>query len=121
MIGESDSPKLPFDQCLRRKRSPFSPSGEKVADRPDERAFVEGSVQKRLPHPGPLADFLQERCHVTPRCIRKKSGERGQHGAVQLRPPKRKMLIEFLVPSESRQYLEALTKPGQAPLPVMFL
>jgi hypothetical protein len=36
MFEESDSPKLPFDQFLPRERSPFSPKGEKVADRPDE-------------------------------------------------------------------------------------
>jgi hypothetical protein len=39
MFEESDSPKLPFDSCLSRERSPFSPSGEKVADRPDEGGF----------------------------------------------------------------------------------
>jgi hypothetical protein len=33
--------------------SPFSPSGEKVADRPDEGAFVDGSELKRPPHPNP--------------------------------------------------------------------
>jgi hypothetical protein len=37
MSKESDSPKLPFDQFLPSERSPFSPLGEKVADRPDER------------------------------------------------------------------------------------
>ena len=74
MLEESDSPKLPFDQFLPPERSPFFPSGEKVADRPDEGAFVEGRVLKRPPHPGPLPQCLQERCHVTPRCIRKKIG-----------------------------------------------
>jgi hypothetical protein len=75
---------LPFDQFLPPERSPFSPAGEKVADRPDEGAFVERSVLKRPPHPGPLPQFLQERYHMTPRCIRKKLGERGQYGAAQL-------------------------------------
>jgi hypothetical protein len=65
MFEELDAPKLPFDQFFLGKRSPFSTSGEKVAVRPDE-AFAEGSVLKH------------------PSCIRKKSGERGQHGAVQL-------------------------------------
>ena len=36
---------------FRVKRSPFSPSGEKVADRPDEGAFEDGSIQKRPPPP----------------------------------------------------------------------
>ncbi len=27
MCEESDSPKLPFDQCLPRERRPFFPSG----------------------------------------------------------------------------------------------
>jgi hypothetical protein len=38
MFADSESPKLPIDQFLRRERSPFSPEGEKVADRPDEGA-----------------------------------------------------------------------------------
>jgi hypothetical protein len=54
MFADSESPKSPIDRCLRRERSPFSPSGEKVAARPDEGAFVEGSVLKRPPHPDPL-------------------------------------------------------------------
>jgi hypothetical protein len=43
MFEESDAPKRPFDQCFLDKRSPFSTSGEKVAVRPDEGAFVDGS------------------------------------------------------------------------------
>jgi hypothetical protein len=66
MFEASEAPKLPFDQCFLGKRIPFSTSGEKVAVRPDEGAFVDGSVLKH------------------PSCIRKKSGERGEHGAVQL-------------------------------------
>jgi hypothetical protein len=58
MFEESHSLKWPFDQCLPRERSPFSPSGEKVADRPDEGAFLEGSVLKRPPRPGPLPQFF---------------------------------------------------------------
>jgi hypothetical protein len=34
-------------------------SGEKVADRPDEGALVDGSVQKRPPHPTPLSIFFR--------------------------------------------------------------
>ncbi len=58
MFADSDPPKVPIDQCLPRERSPFSPSGEKVAARPDEGAFVEGSVQERPPHPNPLPQFF---------------------------------------------------------------
>ena len=29
MFEELESPKLPFDQCLARERSPFSPSGRR--------------------------------------------------------------------------------------------
>ena len=43
--------------CLSRERSPISPSGEKVADRPDEGAFIDGRVLKRSRAP----EFLQER------------------------------------------------------------
>jgi hypothetical protein len=83
MVEDSDSPKLPFDQCLSRERSPFSPSGEKVADRPDEGALLERSVLERPLTPALSPTFLQERCHMTPRSIRKKLAERGQHGVVQ--------------------------------------
>ena len=61
MFNESESPKLPFDQFLPPERSLFSPAGEKVADRPDEGAFVKRSVLKRPLHPGPLPQFLHER------------------------------------------------------------
>jgi hypothetical protein len=43
---------------LPRERSPFSPSGEKVAVRPDEGAFPGGSGPKRAPHPSPLPQFF---------------------------------------------------------------
>ena len=47
MSEESDSPKLPFDPFFFRVNAvPSHPLGEKVADRPDEGAFVEGSVLK---------------------------------------------------------------------------
>ena len=67
MFEESDSPKLPFDQCLPRERSPFSPSGEKGADRPDEGTIVDGSVLKRPPHSGPLPPIFARTlpCHTT--------------------------------------------------------
>ncbi len=42
MFKESESPKLPFNQFLPPERSPFSPSGEKVAVRPDEGGFPGG-------------------------------------------------------------------------------
>ena len=58
MFEESDAPKRRFDQCFLGKRGPFSPSGEKVAVRPDEGAFVDGSLLKRPPHPGPLPQFF---------------------------------------------------------------
>ena len=92
MFNESESPKLPLDQFLPPERSLFSPAGEKVADRPDEGAFVKRSVLKRPPHPGPLPQFLHERYHVTPRCIRKKLVERGQYGAAQLNDHRRRTL-----------------------------
>ena len=38
MFADSESPKSPIDRCLSLERSPFSPSGEKVAARPDEGA-----------------------------------------------------------------------------------
>ena len=85
MFEESDSPRLPFDQCLPRERSPFSPSGEKVAVRPDEGAFAGGRGPKRAPHPSPLPQFFAS---ILPSnnslSLSKKSRERGQHGAVQL-------------------------------------
>ncbi len=43
MFEESESPKLSFDQFFPTEQSPFSPSGEKVADRPDEGAFVDAA------------------------------------------------------------------------------
>ena len=58
MFEESESPKLPFDQCLPPERRPFSPAGEKVAERPDEGALLECSVLKRPPHPDPLPQFF---------------------------------------------------------------
>ena len=58
MFEESDSPKLPFDQCLPRERSPFSPLGEKVADRPDERLC--GSVLEQSTKPECRKDFKHE-------------------------------------------------------------
>jgi hypothetical protein len=77
MVEDSDSPKLPFDKCLSRDRSPFSPSGEKVADRPDEWVFFEFSVLKRPAHPSPLPQFFARtlRCDTT--LYRKKSDEWG--------------------------------------------
>jgi hypothetical protein len=84
MFEESASPKLPFHQCLPRAQSPFCPSGEKVAVRPDGGISWDIACKNGPLSPALSPDFLQERCHVTPRCIRKKSGERGQHGAVQL-------------------------------------
>ena len=58
---------------FRVKRLPFSPSGEKVADRPDEGAFEDGSIQKTAPlTPALSPNFLRVSCHATPRSIRKK-------------------------------------------------
>jgi hypothetical protein len=53
MFEESASPKLPFDQCLPRAQSPFSPSGEKGAVRPDERGFSGIQRAKTAPSPQP--------------------------------------------------------------------
>ena len=43
MFGELELPKLPFDQFFSPERSPFCPSGEKVADRPEEGACVDAA------------------------------------------------------------------------------
>ena len=71
-------------RICRAKQWPFSPSGEKVADRPDEGAFAGGRGPKRAPHPSPLPQFFAS---ILPSnnslSLRKKSRERGQHGAVQ--------------------------------------
>ena len=45
----------------RVNRRPFSPPGEKVADRPDEGAFEDGRVLKRPPRFGPLAKSFARR------------------------------------------------------------
>ena len=71
-------------RICRVKQWPFSPSGEKLAVRPDEGAFACGSCIKRPPHPSPLPQFFAS---ILPSnntlSLRKKSRERGQHGAVQ--------------------------------------
>jgi hypothetical protein len=59
MFNESEAPKLPFDQFLPPERSPFSPAGEKVADRLDDGAFVERSVLKRPPPPALSTNFCK--------------------------------------------------------------
>ena len=62
MSGESDSPKLPFDQFLPRERSPFSPSGEKVADRPDEGlCWISSGFLKNQVFPGSVLSTLKPR------------------------------------------------------------
>jgi hypothetical protein len=48
---------LLINVCLV-KQWPFSPSGEKVADRPDDGAFAGGRGPKRAPHPSPLPQFF---------------------------------------------------------------
>jgi hypothetical protein len=62
---------------FRVKRRPFSPLGEKVADRPDEGEIVTGNVRKMPLTPALSPNFLGECCHVKPCRIRKKLGERG--------------------------------------------
>ena len=58
MFEESESPKLPFDQYLPRERRPFSTSGEKVADRPDEGAFSGMQRATTAPSPRPWPDAM---------------------------------------------------------------
>ena len=69
-------------KVVRVNAVPSLPLGKKVADSPDEGAFVEDSVLKRPLAPALSNQFLQERCHVTPRCIRKKSGGEGGNMAL---------------------------------------
>ena len=65
---------------------PSLPRGEKVADRPEEVAFVEGSVLKRPPQPGPLPEFFARTLPCDTTLYPQKNRGRGeQHGAVQLR------------------------------------
>jgi|GEM_PF-1922418 len=85
MFEESASPKLLFHQCLPRAQSSFSPSGEKVAVRPDEGGFPGIQRGKTALSPRPSHQFFARTlpCDTTLH-PQKKSGERGQHGAVQL-------------------------------------
>jgi len=86
MFKESESPKLPFNQFLPPERSPFSPSGEKVAVRLDEGAFLEGSVLKRPPHPGPLPQFFARTLPWDTTLRQQKNrGRGGQHGMMKER------------------------------------
>ena len=70
----------------RMKRS-LLPLGEKVADR-RKGALVKRRVLKTPPHPSPLPQFFAS---VLPSnttfFLRKKSGERGQRGALQFGQP----------------------------------
>jgi hypothetical protein len=74
MFDDSDSLKELCDQNLLHEMAPPRALGEKVADRPDEWAFVGGIGPRRSPHPGPLPSFLRECCHAKSRDIRKKPG-----------------------------------------------
>ena len=86
MFADSESPKLPIDQCLSRERSAVSPSGEKVAVRPDEGVFLEGSVLKRPPHPGPLPQFFARTLPWDTTLRQQKNrGRGGQHGMMKER------------------------------------
>jgi len=63
---------------LPRERSPFSPSGEKVAVRPDEGAFLECSVLKWPPPTRPTPPiFCKNAATGHHAASAKKSGERG--------------------------------------------
>ena len=65
---------------------PSLPREEKVADRPEEGACVEGSVLKRPPHPPPLPQFFARTLPCDTTLYPQKNRGRGeQHGAVQLR------------------------------------
>ena len=84
----------------QRSTSPFSPvSGEKVADRPDERAVDVHNLLEWPPHPGPLPQFVCDDVADHGRVKdANKMGERGLIGATQL------SIAEF----------EALTSPANA-------
>gem|GEM_PF-2447512 len=59
MFDHSDSLKELCDQNLLREMAPLGPLGEKVADRPDEWAFVGGIAPRRPPHPGCFPKFCE--------------------------------------------------------------
>ena len=65
-------------KICRAQHTPFSPSGEKVADRPDEVAFIEGSVVKRPPYPGPLTHFFVRKLPWDPTQHPQKTGGEGE-------------------------------------------
>ena len=69
---------------FRVKRRPFSPLGEKVADRPDEVEIVTGSVRKMPPHPNPLPQFFGRMLPCDAMQNPQKTGGEGGHGAGQL-------------------------------------
>ena len=84
MFDDSDLPKWFCDQNLLCEIEPLFPFGEKVADRPDEGAFVGGNHSRNDPlTPALSLIFLRVCCNATPRNMRKKMGERGQHADVQ--------------------------------------
>ena len=65
---------------------PSFPRGEKVADRPNEGAFLEGSVLKRPPHPGPLPQFFARTPPWDTTLHQQKNrGRGGQHGIMKER------------------------------------
>ena len=84
MFEESDSPKLSFDHCSRRERSPFSPSGEKVADRPDEGDFLRRQRAKTAPSPRPSPPIFATTLPCDATQHPQKMGERGKYAAVQI-------------------------------------
>jgi hypothetical protein len=54
------------------------PVGEKVADRPDQGAFVKGRVLKIAPHPSPLPQFFASILHFQQHVVSpQKTGQRG--------------------------------------------
>ena len=69
---------------FRVRRSPFSPSGEKVADRPDEGELEDGGALTRPHHLGPLPQCFAKLLPFDSTQHPQKLREREQLRAVQL-------------------------------------